>query len=151
MKTDYELQRTLMCRCNSLIKLPPDVKTDEIEVSVVNGIVNLKGSVPTYEDKWSILRAVRGETGVIAWADEIVVNLPDDLRRTDAEIAAAARDAINTITTVPADSIMIDVQDGWLTLAGLLDHLYQKECVEYAVVGLTGLTGVLNLISVKQQ
>lgn len=149
MKTDYELQQTLLSRCNNLIKLDAGVKTDGIEVSVINGIVNLKGSVPSYGDKSAILKAVGGERGIIAWADEIEVKIPDDHRRTDVEIAAAARDAIKIITTVPADSIYIDVQDGWLTLAGTLDHLYHREAVEDAVVGLTGLTGVLNLISIK--
>lgn len=148
MKTDLELRHNLAAKFKDQLELEPGVNADDIEISVINGIVTVKGSVPSYPDKLALLNAVKDEDGVLAWVDEIVVRIPDSHRRTDQELATTASEAIEMITTVPCSSIKVTAQDGCLILAGTVEHLYQKQAVEYAVVCLTGLVGLINLISV---
>ena len=149
-KTDSKLKQDLAAQFKSQLELEPGVNTDGIEISVINGIVTVKGSVPNYPDKLALLKAVRTEAGVMAWVDEIAVEIPEGHRRTDTELVAAAYEAIDLITTIPCNSVRITAWDGWLTLAGSVDHLHQKHAAEYAVVCLTGLVGLTNLISVAE-
>jgi osmotically-inducible protein OsmY len=50
---------------------------------------------------------------------------------------------------VPAESIQVTVEKGWITLAGAVQWQYQRRATESAVRKLSGLRGVTNLIEIK--
>lgn len=145
MKTDAEIKQVLLAQ----FKDDLGIRAKDVSVAVINGIVTLKGSVPSYGAKAAILGAAEHASGIVALAEEIAVNLPVDQRRSDADIATAAADAIKQLTTVPSNFITIAVRKGWLILTGTLETQSQKTAVEDAVKHLTGLVGVANMICVN--
>jgi osmotically-inducible protein OsmY len=86
---------------------------------------------------------------VRAIADDIEVKLPDSIRRTDGEIAAAAANQIDWSTTIPRGAVVVTVSEGHLTLEGEAEWGYQKNAADKAMQYLAGVRGVANLITIK--
>lgn len=146
MISDSDLRRNVE---DELAWEPGLTHATKIGVGVRDGIVTLSGSVNSYFEKWAAERAAKRVYGVKALAEELEVELPDSIERTDAEIAGAAENALNWTVSVPADRIQVIVEHGWLTLQGEVDTDYQRSSAEHAVRGLIGLKGILNDIAVK--
>jgi osmotically-inducible protein OsmY len=127
------------------------VDTADIGVSVVDGVVTLRGNVPSYIDKVRAEHAVLRVPGVRALADDLVVHLKRALERTDTEIAQAAVAALTWNTTVPEGRITVTVDDGWIALTGTLDSPRQKDAATRALQDLTGVKGVLNHIVLEPE
>ena len=145
MKTDSELQRDVMTE----LKWEPSIHATEIGVAVKDGVVTLSGDVDTYSMKWAAERAVRRVSGVMGFAEELKVKLPDPYRRSDEEIARSATEILNWNFWVPRDSVKVMVQNGWITLSGDVDWWYQKVYAEDAVRHMIGISGVTNRITIK--
>jgi osmotically-inducible protein OsmY len=47
---------------------------------------------------------------------------------------------------VPRDRLNFDVENGWVTVSGIVDLPYQKACAESDARGVPGVIGVTNLI-----
>lgn len=124
----------------------PEVSSTEIGVGVLEGVVSLTGFVNTYAEKLAAEKATKRIHGVKAVANDIQVKTLDAL--TDPEIAADAVRALEAHVNVPAEKIKVTVRDGWVTLEGLLDWMYQKEAAESAVIYLGGVRGISNQIAV---
>lgn len=69
--------------------------------------------------------------------------------RTDADIAASARNILNWTSTLPADAIQVLVEGGWLTLSGHVEWQFQRQDAANSVRHLVGVTGVSNQIAIK--
>jgi len=119
-----------------------------IGVAVHNGVVTLTGSVSSYAEKQAAERAARRVEGVKAVANDIEVKLPTAAIRSDADIAAAAVNALRWDVQVPDERIKVIVRDGWVTLEGDVDYWYQKQAAERDVRNLQGVKGVINNIKV---
>lgn len=50
---------------------------------------------------------------------------------------------------VPQDRIVVEVQNGWVTLTGVVDWRYQKLAAETCLGGIAGIRGITNLIRVR--
>jgi osmotically-inducible protein OsmY len=146
MISDSDLRRNVE---DELAWEPGLTHATKIGVGVKDGVVTLSGSVNSYFEKWAAERAAKRVYGVKALAEELEVELPDSIERTDAEIAGAAENALAWTVSVPADRIQVIVEHGWLTLQGEVDSDYQRSSAEHAVRGLIGLKGILNDIAVK--
>ncbi|HEX3627012.1 MAG TPA: BON domain-containing protein [Verrucomicrobiae bacterium] len=147
MKTDKKLKDALVAQLNFWLGR----SAERIEVTVKDGTVTLRGSVPYYEEKINGEEMVRRTGGVKAVLNDLVVELPETRKRTDAEITTSAANAIGWITTVPPNSIEIAARAGQLTLEGTVKNDSQKYAVEYAVRHLPGITGITNLITITPQ
>jgi len=145
VKTDSELQRDVMTE----LKWEPNIHSAEIGVAVKDGVVTLSGDVDTYSMKWAAERAVRRVSGVMGFAEEIKVRLPDPYRRSDEDIAESATNVLEWNVWVPRDRVKAMVQNGWVTLSGDVDWFYQKERAEDAVRHMIGVQGVTNSITIK--
>jgi osmotically-inducible protein OsmY len=77
------------------------------------------------------------------------VDLPSFHQRDDQDIAEAALNALKWHVWVPKDAIKVKVDQGWVTLEGMVDYKFQQTAAEDAVQNLTGVTGVSNLIRLK--
>jgi osmotically-inducible protein OsmY len=127
----------------------PQVTSTDIGVASDNGVVTLTGFVNTYAEKLAAERATLKTYGVSAVANEIEVK--PLFKKTDADIASAALNALKERVDVPDENIKLTVKGGWLTLEGNVDWYYQKNAAEFAVKYLTGVKGVTNGIKVKPQ
>jgi len=119
-----------------------------IGVAVRNGVVTLTGSVSSYPQRFAAERAARRVDGVKAVANDIEVKVPTAAIRSDADIAAAAVNALRWDVQVPDERIQVTVRDGWVTLEGDVDYWYQKQAAERDVRNLQGVKGVINNIRV---
>lgn len=145
-KSDSQLQQDVLQE----LKYEPSISASQIGVTAKDGIVGLTGDVQSYPAKYAAVHAAQRVDGVKAVTDELKVDLPDDHVRNDEDIARAAINALHWHVWVPADRIRVEVDDGWITLEGEVDHKYQQEAAEKAVRSLTGVRGVVDLINFKK-
>jgi osmotically-inducible protein OsmY len=140
--TDRELQQHV----SDALDWEPSVDAAGIGVSVDNGVVTLRGDVPTYAEKQMAERVALRVYGVKALANDLTVRLADGHERTDTEIAQAALTALKWNSIVPANRVTVTVADGWVTLNGTLDSYHRSAAAERAVRDLRGVKGVSNAI-----
>jgi osmotically-inducible protein OsmY len=143
--TDEQIQREVLAE----LAWEPRIRPNEIGVVVKDGVVALTGWVDSYTKRVAAEEAAHRVRGVKAVANEIEVRLPGAAERTDADIAAAAIQALRSDVFVPADKVDVTVSKGFVTLRGTVDWQFQKEDAEKAVRRLPGVKGVLNGITVK--
>lgn len=143
--TDKEIQQAVLRE----LEWEPRVQSTEIGVSVKVGIVTLSGSVGSFAKKYDAESAAKRVEGVKAVVNELEVILPFSDERTDEDIAESALRALEDRITVPHEQIKLTVRDGWITLEGDVEWNFEKEAAESAVRYLTGVKGVVNLITVK--
>lgn len=145
MKTDSELQKDVLAE----LQWEPSVKANDIGVIVKDGVVTLTGNVDSFSEKWESEHAALRVSGVKAAANEIEVRLPGDYERTDEDIALAVTSALKWNSLVPEKRIRAVVEDGWVTLKGEVEWLYQKSSAETAVRHLIGVRGVINEVTIR--
>jgi osmotically-inducible protein OsmY len=83
-------------------------------------------------------------------AEEIEVILPGTSSRTDADIARTAESILEWTTNWPKDHLKVIVENGWITISGILDFAYQKQLATNSVRHLIGVKGVSNQIVIKE-
>ena len=145
MSQDAQLQQAVLDAFN----WEPSVQAGHIGVTANAGVVTLSGHVDSYAKKLAAETAARRVRGVKAVAEEIVVRLAFDTGRSDEDIAAAAIERLSWNVSVPKDSVVVRVEDGWVTLTGQVDYWYQKDAVEQDVRPLHGVLGVSNQTTIK--
>jgi osmotically-inducible protein OsmY len=147
MKTDTQLQHDVLAE----LEWEPSIDASKIGVTAKDGVVTLTGSAASYADKMTAERVAKRVYGVKAVADDVQVRIPGSSQRGDADIAAAALNALKWDTTVPEDRIKVTVSNGFITLEGQVDWGYQKDTAERVVRNLTGVTGLTSEITVKSR
>ncbi len=141
---DQEIQQDVLAE----LRWDLGVAASEIGVAVKDGVVTLTGHVDTFVKKWRAEEATLRVNGVAAVANDIEVRLVGTVR-TDADIAAAAVNALNWNSTIPANKVRVTVEKGWVTLRGEVEWQYQRREAEKAVRNLWGVKGIINSITVK--
>ncbi len=144
MRTDEQIQREVLDE----LKWDARVQPNEVGVAVKDGVVALTGWVDSFVKKWAAEEAAHRVRGVKAVANDIEVRLPGSAERSDADIAASARRALEWDALIPVDKIEVTVSKGWVTLSGEVEWTYQKDDAERVVRRLSGVRGVTNLIMV---
>lgn len=145
MSQDRQLQEAVLAE----FLWEPSVTAAHIGVAANSGVVTLTGHVPSYTEKHAAETAAARVRGVKAIAQEIKVELPVEIERSDEAIARAAIDRIAWEVSVPADGVKVTVEDGWVTLTGEVEWHYQKDAAENVIRGLRGVVGISNLTTVK--
>lgn len=146
MKTDRQIKNDIIDQ----LKWQNDIDETQIGVTVQNGLVTLTGLVFSYPIKLAIEDAVKKVAGVKAIAEDIKVGYITELNITDTEIANSAVNAIEWNASVPNDKVLVEVENGWITLSGTVEYSYQREAAKRTVEYLKGVKGVTNNISLKQ-
>jgi osmotically-inducible protein OsmY len=142
---DRQLQQEILDE----LDFDPSIDAAHIGVTADNGVVTLTGHVFSYAEKLAAEQAARRVKGVRAVAQEIEVRYPSDKKTADDEIAKRALSIIKWDTMIPQQAVQVTVQKGLVTLAGQVNWQYQKKAAEDAVRKLSGVTGVVNNISLK--
>lgn len=145
MKTDLEIQKNVMDE----IKWEPFLNASEIGVAVKSGVVTLSGTVDTFSKKMAAEKAAKRVVGVKAVAEEIEVKLFPTTVKNDTEMARMIADSLKWHSALQEEKVKIKVENGWVTLEGMVDWEFQKNAVKNAIENLAGIKGVTNLISVK--
>jgi osmotically-inducible protein OsmY len=145
MKTDNEIREDVIRE----LQLDPRIsRAEAIGVAVVDGAVTLTGHVSTYAEKVAAAKAAERVYGVKAIANELTVRL-SDAPRDDSDIARAIAHILDWNTNIPSGRVKARVDQGWVTLEGVVDHSYQRDEVERMVRHVRGVVGVSNLIEVS--
>jgi osmotically-inducible protein OsmY len=145
MKTDTQLQQDVSAE----LKWEPSVHAARIGVEVKDGVVTLAGQVDSYAEKWNAERAAQRVHGVKAMATELKVQLTSLGQRTDADIAGSVENMLEWTSSLPAGTIKVMVEGGWVTLSGDVDWQYQKRAATDGIRYLMGVVGVSDQISIK--
>lgn len=142
-KTDDQLRRDVEAE----LEWEPSVSANQIGVAVRDGVVTLSGQVGSYWEKWNALRATERVAGVRGVANGIEVNLTDE--RTDSDIAGHVANVLDWSSPIPRGQVKAEVEDGWVTLRGEVDHDYQRRAVEHLMRHVGGVRGITNTITVR--
>lgn len=143
------IDRELQDRVLKALEFEPSVDAAKIGVTAHEGVVTLRGSVPTYQEKWAAERTAGRVYGVRALANDLEVLPSHAAHRTDSAIAEAAANALTWDTAVPAKAVRVTVNQGWVTLAGEVPWRYQRDAAERVVRRLYGVKGITNAITLK--
>lgn len=127
----------------------PSLDAADIGVAVDEGVVTLMGHVKTYSERMASENAVKRVKGVRALVQDLEVQFGGSDPTSDDQIAKRAADLVKWNATIPRDGIQIKVQDGVVTLSGMVDWKYQSEQVRRRIGELKGVKSVHNLIKVK--
>jgi osmotically-inducible protein OsmY len=146
MQTDFQLQANVL---DELADDPSLVPSD-IAVAVRDGVVTLSGDVDSLAKQNAAIRAAQRVIGVRAVAADLRVRLADDKRRTDADLAHDAVNALTWDTEVPEKTIAACVQDGWIWLVGEAEWQYQRLAAQRAVENIAGLKGLTNIVRIRR-
>ena len=131
------------------LEFDPVIDAAHIGVTVDGGVVTLTGHVSSYAEKLAAEAAARRVRGVRAIAEEIEVRYPGHKQTSDDEIARRALSILRWDVFVPHEAIKLTVHKGLVTLAGEVQRYFQKRAAETAIRKLSGVTGVVNDITIK--
>jgi len=120
----------------------------EIAVSVEDGIVTLRGTVESFGQRRAAVEDTRKIEGVYEVDDQLKVSLRGSDRRDDDEIRGAALQSMIWDVEVPADTVDVKVDDGWVTLSGDASYQFQSDAAYDDVANMYGVVGITNEIKV---
>jgi osmotically-inducible protein OsmY len=140
----------LLADVSEELKFDPSIDSSKIQIGVHDGIVTLSGTVPSYWQKIQAEKGIRRVSGVRGIANDLTVDILGSFKRDDTDIARAAANALEWHSDLPK-TIQITVNNGWVTLTGMVDWNFQKEEAERVVKALSGVNGVINNLQIKEQ
>jgi osmotically-inducible protein OsmY len=145
MKTDRELQHDVI----EELEWEPSVDASKIGVTADHGVIMLVGEVNTYSEKLEAEKAVKRVAGVEALANDLDVRVDEPRPPHDPDIAQRVLSAIDWNVAVPKGSVKVTVANGWVTLDGIVEWMYQKRAAEDSVRSLNGVRGITNNVVVR--
>lgn len=125
-----------------------------IGIGVQNGVVTLGGHARTYVDKDSALSLVSTYPGVKDVIDDIEVDptsMMDDQTRLAVARAVYGYPSLNKYAIDPAKPIRISVQNGNVSLYGMVDSQADKDAAFIRANGVPGVFSVKNYLQVAGQ
>lgn len=146
MRPDPDLERDLEIELRS----DPRVRSNDIAVTVKDGVAMLTGFVRSHRTKRAAEAAAKRVAGVVAIANDIEVRLPLLHQRPDPAIANDVVAALRQGLPDAAREIQVAVRDGWVTLEGVVDWHYEREEAKWTAYRQRGVVGVSNLISLRR-
>jgi osmotically-inducible protein OsmY len=144
-KSDIQIKTDVL----SELKWDPTVDETEVGVQVKRGVATLTGTIGSYAKRLAAIDAAHRVFGVLDVVDDMKVKLPTVWERTDQDIANAVRNALKWDVTVPDQKIKSTVSKGVVTLEGAVDNWMERYNCEKAIHRLTGVTSVVNKITIN--
>jgi osmotically-inducible protein OsmY len=145
MKTDAQIREDVVLE----LRWDPRISDPEaIGVAIKDGAVTLAGHTPTYAEKLAAARAAERVYGVKAVANDLAVRLSGS-PRDDSDIATAIAHVLENNVQIPDGQVQAQVQAGWVTLEGEVEHDFQRREVERMVRHVWGVVGVTDFITIN--
>jgi BON domain len=113
--------------------------------------VTLRGAVESHLERGAAVHDTRHVDGVFNVVDELDVHPPLPDRRADDEIRGAVLRRLIDDPRVPSNHLEVSVSRGVVTLTGRVENEAQRAGAEKGIASLVGVTGVVNLIEVRQR
>jgi osmotically-inducible protein OsmY len=130
------------------LRWEPSVHSEQIGVSVRNGVVELDGHVSSFYEKWGAERAALRVSNAAAIASEIIVDIPLGDVRTDEDIAVNGNNQMEWNSLIP-ETVKLKVSDGWVTISGTAEWQFQRDEAQRIFGSLLGVKGVSNEIQLN--
>jgi len=129
--------------------LTRDVRVDasHVDVHVVNGVVSLRGYVATPFERRVAAEIVRRVKGVRDLRNELQV--APSSTRSDAEISAEVRSALDRYPDLEAQRITVTVQNGVVILSGVVGSYAERANAGAAAWQSTGVADVVNNLAIE--
>ena len=124
----------------------PKIDATHVGVTAKDGAVQLTGHVESYPQLFDAGRAARRVKGVLAVANDLRVELPEQHRRDDSDIAESVAHVLRCNVSLPDSDIKAEVRNGIVTLGGTVDWQHQRRHVEKQVAHVGGVRAVSNQI-----
>ena len=121
----------------------------DVSVWVEGFVATLTGTVSSYEGRITIQQATERVPGLHGVLNQLHVVLPTPDCRSDDTLAAAVANVLEWDVRVPHAKLSVQVEDGWVALAGSVERQDQRCAAEDAVRHLTGVQGIRNEIVVE--
>jgi len=131
------------------LEFDPRFDAAHIGVAVDRGVVTLTGHVASFAERNAVVAAVRRLRGVRAIADDVEVRFATEPKTADDQIAKRAADILAWDVHVPRGAIDVVVENGWVTLTGVVNWRYQRAAAEADIHKLSGVRGVSNRITIR--
>ena len=146
-----------MARTDELIKkdvidqLTRDDRVDSSQVSVEvrNGVVTLRGEVPTYFSRLAAYDDAEAILGVTSVRNQLLVNLPSTAAiPTDVDIENSVRQRLAINPDIDLLDLEVVVSAGRVTLRGTVDAYWKKIHAEDLIAGEPGVVWIENHLAV---
>lgn len=147
MRSNEELQKDVQ----DAIKWEPLLNAAEIGVTVKDGVVTLSGIVSSYAKKMEAENAAKSVSGVKAVVEKIIIDFGEVVTIDDNKIADEILNAFKWNWDIPNNTMKVKVEDGWVTLEGVLEWNYQKEAARHSASKQLGVRGVVNEVLVRSE
>ena len=72
------------------------------------------------------------------------------MRLQSEDVRMRVLNALHWDLAVPRDRVNVDVENGWVTVSGLVDLPYQRSCAESDAKSVQGVVGVTNRIRLAE-
>jgi len=125
----------------------PKVDNTAIAVSADDGAITLRGTVGSLREKREAKKAAQRVYGVVSVDNQLQVRLLDAARRADADLRGDVLRALALDSLVP-QSVDAKVDDGFVTLTGMVDWQFQRDEADYVASNIVGLLDVFNEIEI---
>lgn len=142
--TDEEIRNTIRRNLDRDVRI---TQPGNIGAIVADGVVTLTGTVPGYDQKTAAADDAWTAPGVIDVINDVVVVPPT--RRTDAEIEADVRRALDTDPDINAARITATVVNGVVHLRGAVPTYYQIDESANDAWSVSGVVNVVNELTVS--
>jgi osmotically-inducible protein OsmY len=73
-----------------------------------------------------------------------------EMRLLSEDMRVRVLNALHWDLAVPRDRLNVDVENGWVTVSGIVDLPYQRTCAESDARSVPGVVGVTNLIRLAE-
>ncbi|HXG59047.1 MAG TPA: BON domain-containing protein [Thermoanaerobaculia bacterium] len=123
------------------------IDAERIEVGTEGREVVLRGTVHTYAEKCLAERIVKRMRAPVR--NEIEVRPTIGGYRSDMALQRVLSGVIESLALNAETLPSVTVNDGWVTIEGVLARAYQKRLVETAICGMAGIRGITNRIRVQ--
>ena len=147
MKTDSELQKKVKAALNWI----PSLQSSKIVIGVRSGVVTLTGIVDTFGEKIEAENAVKNVMGV----KDVVVKMEVPTHVTSPESHSKLFKQIMSVLdnnwSIPRSSIEVKLENGKVTLTGVVPYLYQKFSAQAFLGYIKGVKSITNDIIVQSK
>lgn len=146
-----EYDKVLKNDIMKILKWDDRVDISEIDVSVKNGNVEIKGSIPSYYARAVVGADVWRIRGVKSLSNQLIVkytaasNVPT---HTDSSIRNNVKISLEMNVSIDASNIEVIVQNGIVTLKGFVDAYWKKDIAESIVSEQYGVLDIINKIAI---
>ena len=127
----------------------PAVDASRIFVTVHRGRVTLGGAVRSYSEKCRAESIARELSGPLDVQNAIEVRLSIGHYRSDAGLTHLTNEVLENYVPLSGEPPSAAVQNGWVTLRGIVTSDFRKKIAEAVVRELSGVRGITNEIQVR--